>query len=610
MAAAALLQRHRRALVMLVCAAAAILLALLLVLTFGWALLRQPLERHLASRLGRRVSIGSIRRVDRGFFHPELQIDNLHIGQPDWTGGGDMVVVRRARVKLPLLPLLGGRALPSAIDISGLSITLIRRDADHASWKGLPPGDGLPASLRHLGIANGVLMLDDRKRDHHFTARIAADDAGLRIAGGGTLQGRKSTIRLTGPAPAGGPWPFRLDYRSSIANATLLGRADHPLDIGHFGAHAIGWTDDLKHLDLLIEAGLPATQPARLSVDFRRDRAAWTLASLRARVGRSDFAGRLALHKEGDRTKVTGTFASDSLDFDDLASNEGLARAAAKRRLYGPRVIPDTAIHLEHMRHTDAVLSVSVGHLRAARASAVRSAAARFVLDHGVLTAHPLTVRLAKGAVLGWVQVRHPAGAPVLLADLRLNEASLLMPLGNSASGTLAGRLRLRGRGWTIRDAVAHADGRIGLIVHEGAINRRAALFLGSDAGRALLEGKSETTALRCAIGRFVVRRGVASADPLLIDTNVSRADGSGTVDLSDERIALTLTGRPKLANAARLKLPIEITGTLSQPRLLPPKVPRNAGTLLKLIGHALSGDHAAPAPDADCVSLSAQALR
>lgn len=610
MAAAALLQRHRRALIILVCTAAAILLALLLVLTFGWSLLRQPIERHLANRLGRRVSIGAIRRVDRGFFHPELQIANLHIGQPAWAGGGDMVVVRSARVKLPLLPLLGGQALPSAIDLDGLAISLIRRDADHASWKGLPPGNGLPASLRHFGITNGVLMLDDRKRDHNFTASVAADDTGLRIAGSGTLAGHASTLRLTGPAPAGGPWPFRLDYRSAIANASLLGRADHPLDIGHFGAHAIGWADDLSHLDLLIEAGLPATQPARLTADFRRDRSAWTLPKLQVSVGRSDFAGHLDLHKEGDRTKLDGAFVSNALDFDDLASDAGLARAAAKRRRFGPRLIPDTAIHLEHMRKTDAVLRIEARRLLMAGTSPFRSATATFTLDHGVLTADPLAFRLVKGTILGWVQVRHPAGAPLLRADLKLREASLSMPLGNKASGTLAGRLRLQGYGPTIRDAMAHANGRIGLVAHEGAINRRAALFLGSDAGRALLEGKSETTALRCAIARFVVRRGVALADPVLVDTAVSRADGTGRVDLSDERIALTLTGRPKLANAARLKLPIEVTGTLARPQLLPPKVPKTAGTLLKLIGHALAGDHAAPAADADCAGLSAEALR
>lgn len=610
MAAAALLQRRCRALIVIACAAATILLALLLVLTFGWPLMRHPLERRLSSRLGRQVSIGAIRRVDRGFFHPELQILNLHIGQPAWARGGDMVVVRSARVQLPLLPLLGGQVWPSAVDLDGLSVFLIRRDADHASWKDLPPGNGLPGSLRRLGITDGVLMLDDRKRDHHFTAMLAADDKGLHIEGRGMLQGHASTIRLVGPAPTGGPWPFRLDYRSAIANAILVGSADHMLDIGHFGAHAIGWTDNLRHLDLLIEAGLPATQPARLVADFRRDRSAWTLPKLRVRVGRSDFSGHLGLHKEGGRTKLSGAFRSNALDFNDLASNDGLARAAAKRRLYGPRIIPDTAIHLEHMRRTDGVLRIEARHLLTATPSPFRSAAATFTLDHGVLTVNPITVRLDKGMILGWMQVRHAAGTPLLLADMRLREANLSMPLGNSASGTLTARLRLQGRGTTIRDAVAHADGRIGLVVHEGAINRRAALFLGSDAGRALLEGKGETTALRCAIGRFVVRRGVASADPVLIDTAVSRADASGSIDLSDERIALTLTGRPKLADAARLQLPITVTGTLSQPRLLPPKVPKTIGTAFKLIGHALAGNPTPPAPDADCTRLSAQALR
>jgi hypothetical protein len=52
------------------------------------------------------------------------------------------------------------------------------------------------------------------------------------------------------------------------------------------------------------------------------------------------------------------------------------------------------------------------------------------------------------------------------------------------------------------------------------------------------------------------------------------------------------------------------VTGTLSQPHIVPPAVPKTVGTLFKLIGNAIAGKHGQPAPDADCSGLTAQALR
>jgi len=308
MDAAAFLQRHRRALIAIVCAIAALILALLLVLTFGWAHLRGPLERRLSRELGRPVTIGALRRVDHTFFSPEIQIGNMHIAQPDWVGGGDMVIVRQATVQLPLLPLLFGQAHPRSILIDGLTLALVRRDVVHANWKGLPRANYAGGSLQHVIVRNGVLTLDDQKRDHQFTASIAADDRGLVIAGKGNLAGHASTIRLIGRPLIGQTWPFRLDYRSAIANLTLVGLADHPLDIGHFEGKAEGWTDNLQHLDLLIEAGLPGSQPAHAVANVRRDRPKWTIKDLRLRVGRSNFEGDLTVTKLDGRTAVDGAF--------------------------------------------------------------------------------------------------------------------------------------------------------------------------------------------------------------------------------------------------------------------------------------------------------------
>ena len=610
MDAAAFLQRHRRTLITIICVIATLWFVLLLILTFGWAHLRGPLERHFSRELGRPVSIGALRRIDHSFFSPEIQIGNVHVAQPDWVGGGDMIIVRQANVQLPLLPLLFGQVHPRTIAIDGLTIALVRRDAVHANWKGLPSMGGGSADLQHVIVRHGVLTLEDRKRDHQITASIAADDRGLIVAGTGMLAGSPSTIRMTGPALIGKVWPFRVDYRSAIANATLIGRADHPLDIGHFDAQATATTDNLQHLDLLIEAGLPGTQPARISADVRRDRPTWTVRNLKIVVGRSNFEGDITIKKVDGRTRLNGAFTSTALDFDDLASDDGLARAAAKRAELGPRMIPDTQIHLEHMQKTDGTVRFDIQRLLFKQPSVFQGIMTTLTLDHGVLTADPFFARMATGQVRGSARVTHKTGMPLLLLDLRMTDARIEEAMGETASGPLAARLKLDGSGHTIREALAHSNGTIGVVGGTGVINRRAALFLGSDAGRGIFEGSAQTTSLRCAIGHFNVKDGIGTADSLVLDTAVSRSDGSGTIDLGTERLALNLPGRPKLEHAVKLDIPVRLEGTLSEPDIEPKSVPHTMGLVFKLIGKAIAGDHAAPARDADCSGLAAQALR
>ena len=610
MDAAAFLQRHRRTLIIIACAIAALWLLLLLILTFGWSHLKGPLERHFSRELGRPVSIGALRRIDHTFFSPEIQVGNVHVAQPDWVGGGDMIIVRQAIVQLPLLPLLFGQAHPHAIMIDGLTIALVRRDAIHANWKGMPQTGHAGGWLQHVIIKHGVLTLDDRKRDHQFTAAIAADDKGMIIEGAGRLQGHPAVLRLTGAPLTGQKWPFRMEYHSQIANAILVGTADSPLDIGHFNAKAEGWGDNLQHLDLLIEAGLPGTQPLHVTASLRHDRPDWTIKDLRMQVGRSNFEGDLTIRKQGDRTKLSGALTSTALDFDDLASNEGLARAAAKRAQFGPRVIPDTAIRLDHMRKTDGSIRFDVQRLLFKQPSVFQGIMTTLTLDHGVLTADPFFARMQAGQVRGTARVTHQSGTPSLALDLKMTGARIEEAMGDTASGPLAAHLTLQGSGDTIRAALAHASGAIGVVGGTGVINRRAALFLGSDAGRGLFEGSSQTTSLRCAIGHFGVKDGTATADRLVLDTAVSRADGSGTLNLGNEQLALNLPGRPKLEHAVKLDIPVRLVGTLSSPDIEPKDVPHTVGMVFKLIGNAIAGNHAAPAPDADCTALAAQALR
>lgn len=147
---------HRALRIALIALGAAILLFLataLALLSWGWTWLHDPIERQLTARMGRAVHIGTIRRIDHGFSNATLAIDDIKVAQPDWVGGGTFATIARARIQLPIWPILRGAFRPTSIELEGFRLHLIRRDAQHANWKGLPGGGGKGGggtSLRHF----------------------------------------------------------------------------------------------------------------------------------------------------------------------------------------------------------------------------------------------------------------------------------------------------------------------------------------------------------------------------------------------------------------------------------------------------------------------------
>lgn len=589
-----------------------LLIVLGLLAGFDPAALRPRIEHRLSKNWGRPVRIGAIRRLDHSPFHATVALEGVRVAQPAWAGRGDMIVLRTATLRLPILPTLFGRGGPDRIELDGLRVALVRIDASHANWKGLGSGGGSGGGLSHLLIRGGQITLDDRKRDHQLQASLSADDRGFRIVGGGTLLGHASTLSLIGaPVTRPGAWPFRVEYRSAIANFSLDGQADHPLDLGHYTVAARAWGDDLAHLDQIIEAGLPGTQPVSLTASVRHDRPDWTIRALKARIGHSDVQLKMSVKKREGRTLLDGDFVSNGFDFSDLASDAGKARAAAKRAAAGPRVVPDTKIDLTHLARTDGTLRYSIRRLLPSGA-AVRSLGGTLKLDHGRLVADPLSVTLASGTIGGTASVDQRHGGPLLRLDLRLGGARLedLLTHADVATGALTAYVRLAGRGKTVRAAIGRASGAIALVAQQGMIGRRAALFLGSDIGRALFEGGEQQTPLRCLIARFDAKGGTATAAPLLIDTGVARVDGAGTIDLSSEQLSLQLRGHPKLAHAISLGAPITITGPIADPHVEPPHVAKTVGTVFKLFGKLITGQSEAPVGDVDCVGEAGRALR
>jgi AsmA family protein len=597
-----------------------VLSLLLLLAAFPWGLLKGTIEDRLSRRFGRTVTIASMERVDHFGFRPVIALKGVRIPGLAWAGPTDLARIENAQIGFLALPLLRGRFKARDVTLSGVRLSLVRTKDGRRSWgetqERRGPGGRV---LDQLTVADSRIVYRDLKAGRSFDVAMTSDSArGLRIAGNGLIRDVPVKVTATAPAIAGGndgAWPFTVALLGDTLKMRAKGVMDRPLSTDAMTLDVTAEAADLKLIDAVIEAGLFRTQPVVLSAHIRRDADVWNITRLNGRIGRSDLDGRLTVKKEDGRTKLDGDIVSRQLDFDDLASDEGLAEAAAKKRATGPRIVPDTRVNIGKIGKTDGRIAFTVGRIVSRHdPSSLTAAKGAFTLDHQLLTVSPLMLGLRQGTITGRAVVDQRRGVrvPKVTLDLRLNRSSIgaLAGGGGSVTGRVDARAMLVGRGSTLRQAIAASDGRIGLAARDGSLPAKIADALGFDVGRALTADKDERAVLRCVIVGLDVRGGRGRVDPMVLDTSASQMRGEGTIVFPDEALAIRLTGAPKRQSILRLPGSATMAGTISQPDIVVPKEVKSVGNFFKAIGRAITGKQGPTASDADCAGLGAQVLR
>lgn len=605
----------------LIALAVLLLLALVVLAAFPWGVLKGRIEQRLSDRIGRPVTIGVMEREDRLSFHPALRLTDIRMPQPDWVEPklGDLARIGEARLRFSVLGLLTGGPVLESLDLRRARLNLYRAADGRENWSGETSRSddrrGVRPALDSLRVSDSRIAYRDDKRRRSVDAALVVDGRGLRLSGTGDVRGYPVRVSATGApildVPTGVRWPFRVAVEGDAVGFTLDGTMDGPLDIGHLRGEARAHASDLALLDAIIEAGLPGTQPVRLTARVVRDRPDWTIEALNGTIGRSDIAGHATIRKRDGRTRIDGAVRSARFDFDDLSSDEGKRIAAAKRARAGERIVPDTAIDLKNVTRTDGRLELKADRLLWPGSTPFRSLSGTLDLDHGRLTLEPLTLGLTRGTLAGRLVVDQRQGGPRLDIALTLRSARLLDFFPDARiDGSLTGKIALAGRGRTVRQAVGVSSGTIALVARDGVIPARTAALLGQDVGKGLTVDKDKQAVLRCLIARLDVRDGIARPNPVLIDTSRAQTRAAGTITLSTERMALSLSGAPKSRALLRLAGPVPIAGTIKAPDIRVPAETKSARGVLKMIGRAIDGKQAPRATDADCDALARSALR
>lgn len=574
---------------------------LVLFVTFAdWNALRGPIGGVLSGATGRDIVIKGNIDVRPWSFTPEISVENVTVGNPSrFSSRGAFAEIEHAEAALRLFPLLVGRFDVVRLDLRGADLSLYRNAEGDSNWSSQSRSGGgladLPA-IRAFSLRDGHLRYQDEQRkmllDAVFTTEESADPerpGRFELNGEGELNNRSFSVTFAG-APLlnvrrNRPYEFVADIRMGGTQLKADGAIRRPFNFNLFDAEVEASGPDLADLYYLIGITLPNTPPYRLRGTVERDGRRFGMPQVSGRVGDSDVTGQWSATEQNGRRFFEGEFRSNTLDFDDLVAVLGgppdtdetasaEQRAIAAQLAAQGRLLPDAPLDISRVRNMDASVSYRAAHVRS-DAFPLRGLATVVSLDQGLLRLDPLTLTLSQGRIGGAVSINARQDTPVVALDVRLADARmesvLRMADGSVLSGPLHGRARLTGRGRTVRDAAATADGEISLFTPSGQVREAFAELTGINVARGLgllLTDDQSQVGIRCGVASFHVTNGVARARTIVVDTETMRIGGAGSINLRNETIDLRIEGDAKEPRLIEVAAPITLKGRLRSPEV------------------------------------------
>lgn len=547
---------------------------------------------------------------------PSLSLRDVVLANAPGGSRPQMLRIGRLEAELELWPLVVQRRLHIVKLVARDADLLLERDAEgRGNWEmGAAAGAAAPApepagkapvvrsgagglplvdtmelvnvavgwrDARAGGEARSVLL-----RELRLSSRT-----GERISVSGALVHREQVVGFSGevdlPGGAGGG--------SVVANANVTlpgavvklagGIADAGAGKG-LDLSVTGEAEPVSALEELLGVDLPSLRlelAARVQGDLD---GALRAAELKVKLGGSDLSGTGTLDLSGARPKVTAELEAARLDLVEAWPEAGVEKApaeggkAAEAAVAEKRVFSAEAFELGGFGALDADVGLRVARLvlpgPGGTPLEVEQVVVRLVLADRDLALRPFGFVLAGSHVAGDARVNGRVAPPAMVLDVAAQQADLgrLLTLSGVALPVTAKAdlvLALRGAGASPRALAAALEGNASLVVGQGVLKGDFVEGLGLGALRQAvpqLQRLAESK-LNCAIARFDVAKGVATARLIAADAGDLSLVGTGTVNLGTEALALDLAPRLKLAVggiSAGVSVPVQVRGSLLEP--------------------------------------------
>jgi uncharacterized protein involved in outer membrane biogenesis len=561
---------------------AAFLIAVTVTLYFlDWNQMRGPISRYAAHRFGRPVRIEGDLKVDLFRSQPHISVGNLVIGNPAWTSEPLAARIGRADVEFRLWPALFGNLILPLVALDQPDLRVLRTADGRSNWDSGHRGGGwkLPPIQRFL-VREGHLEITDAVRRLKFVGTVSSREeagsgnAAFQLAGDGTLNDNRFSADVHGGplinVDQSVPYAFKADLHSGPAHVVIDGQIAHPFHLDQFGAQVSASGQTLSELYYLTGVTLPGTAPYQLKGTLKRDGALYSVTDLSGTVGSSDLHGYLTVDVGQAVPNLSGHLSSRILNFDDLGALLRGGKTVSQADAY---LLPDVTLHTERLRQINGEVDYDADAIRS-RDFPLRGLSTHISVQGGVMRLKPLAFRFSTGKLSGMLSIDARKDVPVTSVDAKIADIHIehfIKSEDKPLSGMVEARAQLQGSGNSVHKVASSANGVFTAVVPQGMMKKSLAEWAGVNVLSALglsLAGDQSGTALHCAVMHFGAKDGMLTSQQIVLDTDPTRIDGRGTVNLKDETVNVTLQGKPKHFQFLHLNAPITMSGKLASPNL------------------------------------------
>lgn len=365
-----------------------------------------------------------------------------------------------------------------------------------------------------------------------------------------------------------------LDVKAKIGDtqAAVKGSLVDPAELRSLDLQLVLSGRDLAQLYPILGVPLPHTPDYELAGRLLQRDQVWELRKFAGRVGASDFAGEFLVDRRKRPQFMRAAVLSDSLHLEDLAGFIGSPADKPARTAAPGRVLPDDPYDLQKLKAADADIRFT-GRRIVTRSLPLQDMSAHLVIAGGRVELTPLNFGVAGGSIVSQISMdaREPTiatAADIQVKQLKLDKLVPNFKLARASMGDIEGRARLTGRGNSIAAMLGSADGELALLMNGGEISDlmlRLANLDVANAAATWLRG-DRPVPVRCLVGDFTAEGGHLRPRTLLLDTEHTRINGGGEIDLKSETLNLKFEAKPKDNSLFALRGPIQVGGKLGDP--------------------------------------------
>jgi AsmA protein len=584
---------------------ATVVLAVLLIALFGWNWLRGPIERMTLEKTGRELVIRGDIQVRFGWPLPRIHAGAVTFANPAWAREKQMVAVDAVEIAIDLPQLLLRNIVLPEVRLERPVVFLEQGSNGRKNWLLDINQQDESARIRidRLTLDRGTLGYDDVGNKTSIRSTLSTSDSQSGTTTGSgvvfSAQGRYKGLPLKARGSGGPvlamrdestPYSMKIDATIGRTSVQADGTITSLLKFSAVDMRIALNGDSLEQLFPLLGIAFPATRAYVTKGHLLRSGNSWRYEKFSGRIGSSDIAGTLQVDTGGKRPAMKAELVSKLLDIEDLgpvigsrpgsvaqATGQTADPAAPRPDLQSApaqgRVLPDMPFKTDRWGSVDAEVTLKATTFRHAKELPLENLVTHLSLRDSVLTLDPLNFGVAGGhlnAVISLDGRKDPIHARARVRARKILIAKLFptVELSKTSIGQLNGEINLAGKGNSVGRMLASSSGKVGLIVADGEISKlmmeKAGLHLWE-----ILELKvtgDKLVKLRCAVADLDVRDGTMHAAALIFDTEVTTIVGTGSIDLAQEKLDLTLNQKTKNTSPVALRSPIYVRGSFAKP--------------------------------------------